>query len=70
MKDRRAVAVAPVRVAEKELAGRVAAAAGLKPAAVDARLAEMGKASGRPWTADQKQAALAAWLALGDGGAR
>jgi hypothetical protein len=33
-------------------------------AKVEARLAAMGKASGRPWAAEQKQSALAAWLVL------
>jgi hypothetical protein len=46
------------------LAGRAAVAAGLTPARLTARLAAMGKASGKPWAADQKQATLAAWIAL------
>ena len=28
------------------------------------RLDGLGKASGKPWAADQKQATLAAWIAL------
>jgi hypothetical protein len=55
---------APARVPPDALAKRVAAATGLTPAKVTARLAVMGKASGKPWAADQKQATLAAWLAL------
>ena len=55
---------APARVPADALARRAAAAAGLTPAKLAARLAAMGKASGKPWAADQKQAALAAWLAL------
>lgn len=35
-----------------------------KPAKVASQLAAMGRASGRPWTVHQKEAALAAWLAL------
>ena len=54
----------PERMAADALAGRAAAAAGLTPAKLAARLAAMGKASGKPWAADQKQAALAAWIAL------
>jgi hypothetical protein len=52
------------RVPADGLPRRIAAAASLTPAKVTAHLAEMGKASGKPWAADQKQAALAAWLAL------
>jgi hypothetical protein len=54
----------PARVAAEELGRRTAAAAGLTPAKVTARLAAMGKAAGRPWTVHEKEAALAAWLAL------
>ena len=55
---------APVRVPADALAGRAAAAAGLTPAKLTALLAAIGKASGKPWAADQKQATLAAWIAL------
>lgn len=48
---------------------RVARAAGIPPGRVDTILAQMGKASGRPWARDQKDAALAAWLALAGPGA-
>jgi hypothetical protein len=54
----------PARVPPEDLAPRAAAALGIAPAALAARLAEMGRESGKPWAADQKQAALAAWLAL------
>lgn len=37
---------------------------GLDPDAVVRRTAELGARLGAPWTRDQKQAALAAWLAL------
>ena len=33
-----------------------------------ARLAAVGKASRRPWAEEQKQATLAAWLALASAG--
>jgi hypothetical protein len=59
-----ALRVRTTRVAIDELTPRVAAALRMTPAAVAARLLAMGKASGKPWTADQKQAALAAWIAL------
>jgi hypothetical protein len=44
----------------------VSAASGLPPQRVASALAEAGKASGRPWARDQKDAALAAWLARAD----
>ena len=50
------------------LAGRVAGAAGLPPKRVTALLAELGRASGKPWTRDRKEAALGAWLVLADRG--
>ena len=54
------------RVDIDALTPRVAAALRRSPAAIATRLAAIGKASGRPWTADQKQAALVAWIALLD----
>jgi len=59
-----AVGTPPPRIPPAVLAARTAAALGVAPADVTAHLAAMGKASGKPWAADQKQAALAAWLAL------
>jgi hypothetical protein len=59
-----ALGARPTRVPANAFARRAAAALGLTPAKLAARLAAMGKASGKPWAADLKQAALAAWLAL------
>ena len=59
-----AIGARPKRVAPDALEPRAAAALGLTPAKLAARLAALGKASGKPWAADQKQAALAAWLTL------
>jgi hypothetical protein len=59
-----ALGAPPTRVPADALAQSAAAALGLTPAKLAARLAAMGKASGKPWAADQKQAALVAWLAL------
>jgi hypothetical protein len=47
-----------------ELAARTARALGITPAQLTARLAALGKASGRPWAQDQKESALAACVAL------
>jgi hypothetical protein len=57
-----ALHVPPKRVDEG--AKRVASALGWTSARVAQHLASMGKAAGRPWAAEQKEAALAAWLAL------
>ena len=54
-------------VPAKDLRVRVAAASGLPEKRVLSVLAEMGKESGTPWARDQKEAALAAWLALAQG---
>lgn len=59
-----AVGARPARVPADVLEKRLATATGLTPARIAARLAAVGKASGKPWAAPQKQAALAAWLAL------
>lgn len=48
-----------------DLSQLAAAALQIATARVDARLAALGKAAGRPWGKDQKEAALAAWCALG-----
>jgi hypothetical protein len=59
-----ALGMPPARVPEEELAERTAAALGLSEAKLAEQLAALGKASGRPWAADHKEAALVAWLAL------
>ncbi len=53
-----------VRVSTKELAARAARAAGLSAQALPVRLAQLGRVSGRPWAQDQRESALAAWVAL------
>ena len=52
------------RVSPDSVTAELASALELSPATVTARLAAMGKASGKPWAADQKRAALAAWWAF------
>ncbi len=54
-------------VLQAELPRLAAAALRIAPARVDGRLAALGKAAGRPWGKDQKEAALAAWVGLGEG---
>jgi hypothetical protein len=60
--SRSGVAVFDVR--EKEIFARSAKAIGLAEQELRRRTAELGRAVGPPWAADQKLAATAAWLAL------
>jgi hypothetical protein len=62
-----ACGLAAALVPASGLAARVAVAARIPEERVASALAELGKASGRPWTRDQKEAALAAWLAIAGG---
>ena len=57
-----------VRVAAGALPAQTAAAAGEPAEAVAARLKSAGRALGPPWAADQKTAAMLAWLVLRSGG--
>lgn len=56
--------VPPARLPPDTLTTRLTSALGFTPAKLTARLSAMGKASGRPWAVDQKEATLAAWVAL------
>jgi hypothetical protein len=51
-------------VPERQLQERAAEALELSADELGRRLAEIGRSAGRPWGRDQKDAALAAWLAL------
>jgi len=53
-----------LRVPSKGLGAQAQKALGLTGRAVDAQLASAGAASGRPWAAEQRECALAAWIAL------
>jgi hypothetical protein len=59
-----AIGARPTSYSADALTKDVASALRVKPGSVTAHLAAMGRASGRPWAAEQKEAALAAWLAL------
>jgi hypothetical protein len=64
---RRASEALELRVAEiraKELPARAAAALGIAPAKLAERLSGIGRAAGRPWAKDQRDACLAACVAL------
>lgn len=53
-----------LRVPARELESRAAAETGTPPARLQAALKVLGRELGPPWTADQKAAALLAWLVL------
>lgn len=53
-----------VGVKEREAYDRGAAQLGLSVAALERRIAELGRGIGPPWTQDQKYAALVGWMAL------
>lgn len=57
------------RVVERELPALVCDLLGVKPPALEARLKEMGRTLGPPWSEDYKLATEAAWLHLEDDGA-
>lgn len=61
-----ACGLAVVEVRERELEGRAERSLRRPRPSIRARLARWGKALGPPWTQDEKQAALAAWLALAE----
>jgi hypothetical protein len=52
------------RICEREIMGVAANRLKLTERQLAARLIEMGRSVGRPWTADEKLATLAAWLGL------
>jgi hypothetical protein len=54
----------PVPLPEKALEARACEELAARPPALAAALAELGRAAGPPWGRDQKDAALAAWVAL------
>lgn len=52
------------RIRQRDLPGAAARALQRAPAVLAATVARLGREAGPPWTADQKGAALAAWLLL------
>jgi len=55
------------RLPEREILASAVAALRLSPDELQDRVAAMGREMGPPWTADQKMAAMAAWLQLAAG---
>lgn len=62
-----AIGLRVVRVPAKDVARRASVAVRIEEKTLLARLAEAGAASGRPWAAEQRECALAAWAALAVG---
>jgi len=60
-----ALEVPVTRIAQRELSARAAAVLGVREGSLTGRLAALGEGLGPPWGADQKAAALLAWLLLG-----
>jgi hypothetical protein len=58
--------LARVEVDEKSIRDVAPERLGLAEAVIDARLKELGAAAGRPWRKEQKNSALAAWIAAAD----
>jgi hypothetical protein len=54
----------PLRIPEDALAPRAASALHTTQARLTAHLTALGKVAGKPWAVHQKQATLAAWIAL------
>ena len=59
-----ALSLRVLRIPAKEMEARAVEALGMNAAAVRGKLAGLGKAAGRPWRSEQRECALAAWLAL------
>jgi len=62
-----AIGLRVVRVPAKDVARRASVAARIEEKALLAELARAGAASGKPWAAEQRECALAAWAALAVG---
>ena len=56
--------IAAVTMVESEVFASAAAKLGKSPGAIKAAVAEMGRAVGKPWSAEEKCAAAAAWITL------
>jgi len=62
-----ALGLSVARVAQRELEALATAALGKSPEQLAASVKELGRGMGSPWGADQKSAALLAWLLLARG---
>jgi hypothetical protein len=55
-----------ITIVESEVFTSAAARLGKTPDAIKIAVAELGRAIGKPWSAEEKAAAAAAWIALAD----
>jgi hypothetical protein len=62
-----ALGLVVVRLRERDLEARAAAAFRIPSSPLKQRIAALGRELGPPWTADQKLAALLAWVLLAEG---
>ena len=60
----RTMRIPAVMMVESEVFASAAAKLGKSPGAIKAAVAEMGRAVGKPWSAEEKCAAAAAWITL------
>ena len=60
----KAMRIASVTIAESEVFDAAAKRLGKTPASIKAAVTELGHAVGKPWSAEEKCAAAAAWIAL------
>ena len=60
----RTMRIPAVTMVESEVFASAAAKLGKSPGAIKAAVAEMGRAVGKPWSAEEKCAAAAAWITL------
>ncbi|MGB8682216.1 MAG: hypothetical protein WCD12_04980 [Candidatus Binatus sp.] len=60
----RTMAIPAVTLAESEVFAGAAARLGKSPAAIKLAVTELGRAVGKPWSAEEKAATAAAWITL------
>jgi len=60
----RAISIPAMMLVESEVFTSAAAKLGKSPDAIKLAVTEMGRAVGKPWSAEEKAAAAAAWIAL------
>jgi hypothetical protein len=60
----RTMRIPAVMMVESEVFASAAAKLGKSPGAIRVAVAEMGRAVGKPWSAEEKCAAAAAWITL------
>jgi len=62
----KALRIPAVSLVESEVFTRAAAKVGKSPDTIKLAVTEMGREAGKPWSAEEKSAAAAAWITLAD----